>query len=82
MSRFTTRFVLNFQYIIDIHQQSTIGGGLAVGSLLLIEEDKLATYSNSLSKFFITDGVVNNHSVFVVNLDDDPEDFVGFETEN
>lgn len=57
---------------------STLGGGLAIGSLLLIEEDKFATYSNSLSKFFIAEGIVNNHSVFVVNLDDDPEDFVSF----
>ncbi|KAG4067105.1 hypothetical protein HA402_000096 [Bradysia odoriphaga] len=53
-----------------------LGGGLAIGSLLLIEEDKFATYSNSLSKFFLTDGIVNNHSVFVVNLDDDPEEFI------
>lgn len=57
---------------------SSIGGGLPIGSLLLIEEDKFATYSNSLSKFFIAEGLVNNHSVFAVNLDDDPEDFVSF----
>ncbi|XP_037033344.1 elongator complex protein 4 [Bradysia coprophila] len=53
-----------------------LGGGLAIGSLLLIEEDKFATYSNSLSKFFLTDGIVNNQSIFVVNLDDDPEEFI------
>lgn len=81
--RFPTRFVLNIHSIIDIHQQNQqSGGGLAVGSLLLIEEDKFATYSNSLNKFFITEGVVNSHSVFVVNLDDDPEDFVSFKTLN
>lgn len=61
-------------FINNSHSRS--GGGLAVGSLLLIEEDKFATYANSLSRFFLTEGVVNNHSMFVVNLDDDPEDFV------
>lgn len=49
-----------------------------IGSLFLIEEDKFGTYSNSLSKFFLTEGIVNSHSAFVVNLDDDPEDFVSF----
>lgn len=63
-----------------INIQFFVGGGVAVGSLFLIEEDKFATHSNSLTKFFITEGVVNNHSVFVVNLDDEPEDFVSMKT--
>ncbi|KAM4720995.1 elongator complex protein 4 isoform 1-T1 [Rhinophrynus dorsalis] len=49
-----------------------LGGGLAVGSLLLIEEDKYNTYSHLLLKYFLAEGVVNGHEVFVASASDDP----------
>ncbi|XP_030056526.1 elongator complex protein 4 isoform X2 [Microcaecilia unicolor] len=50
---------------------SVIGGGLAVGTLLLIE-DKYNMYSNLLLKYFIAEGVVSGHDLFVASAEEDP----------
>ncbi|GIY73343.1 elongator complex protein 4 [Caerostris extrusa] len=42
-----------------------IGGGLAVGTLCLIEEDLYNSYSHVLVKYFLTEGVANNHKLFL-----------------
>lgn len=42
-----------------------IGGGLAVGTVCLIEEDYHNTYSNILVKYFLTEGIANNHKLFL-----------------
>lgn len=52
------------------------GGGLPIGSVLLIEEDKFVTYSKALARYFLAEGTVHKHELFVVNLDDDPQEFV------
>ncbi|KAM8939994.1 elongator complex protein 4 isoform 2-T2 [Pelodytes ibericus] len=49
-----------------------LGGGLAVGTLLLIEEDMYSTYSNLLLKYFLAEGVVNGHEVYVASASEDP----------
>ncbi|NP_001088363.1 elongator complex protein 4 [Xenopus laevis] len=49
-----------------------LGGGLAVGTLLLIEEDTYGTYSHLLLKYFLAEGVVSGHEVFVASANDDP----------
>ncbi|XP_075044136.1 elongator complex protein 4 isoform X2 [Mixophyes fleayi] len=49
-----------------------LGGGLAVGTLLLIEEDEYSTYSNVLLKNFLAEGVVSGHEVYVASASDDP----------
>ncbi|GBN08185.1 Elongator complex protein 4 [Araneus ventricosus] len=41
------------------------GGGLAVGTVCLIEEDHYNTYSNVLVKYFLAEGVANNHNLFI-----------------
>ncbi|GFS85907.1 elongator complex protein 4 [Nephila pilipes] len=46
-----------------------IGGGLAVGTVCLIEEDCYNTYSNILVKYFLTEGVANNHKLFLSSGD-------------
>nr|XP_033784172.1 elongator complex protein 4 [Geotrypetes seraphini] len=51
---------------------SLIGGGLAVGTLLLIEEDKYNMYSNLLLKYFLAEGVVCHHDLFVASAEEDP----------
>ncbi|KAE8606801.1 hypothetical protein XENTR_v10010872 [Xenopus tropicalis] len=51
-----------------------IGGGLAVGTLLLIEEDTYGTYSHLLLKYFLAEGVISGHEVFVASANDDPTD--------
>ncbi|XP_029438993.1 elongator complex protein 4 isoform X2 [Rhinatrema bivittatum] len=55
---------------------SAIGGGLAVGTLLLIEEDKYNKYSHLLLKYFLAEGVVCGHDLFVASAEEDPNDIV------
>ncbi|XP_072277962.1 elongator complex protein 4 [Pyxicephalus adspersus] len=50
-----------------------LGGGLAVGTLLVIEEDTYSTYSNLLLKYFVAEGVVSGHEVFVASASGDPQ---------
>ncbi|OXB60957.1 hypothetical protein ASZ78_011011, partial [Callipepla squamata] len=47
-------------------------GGLAVGTLLLIEEDKYGVYSNLLFKYFLAEGVVCGHDLFIASSQDPP----------
>ncbi|KAJ8248922.1 hypothetical protein GJAV_G00229220 [Gymnothorax javanicus] len=53
-----------------------IGGGLAVGTLLLIEEDKYDSYSRMLVKYFLAEGVVCGHSLFVASARDHPNEIL------
>ncbi|XP_075423447.1 elongator complex protein 4 isoform X2 [Ascaphus truei] len=53
-----------------------LGGGLAIGTLLLIEEDTYSTYSHLLLKYFLAEGVVNGHEVFVASANEDPTDIL------
>lgn len=52
------------------------GGGLPIGSILLIEEDKMVRYSEYLVKFFLTEGIVHKHGIFLASLDMDPREIV------
>ncbi|XP_069479648.1 elongator complex protein 4 isoform X3 [Ambystoma mexicanum] len=53
-----------------------IGGGLAVGTLLLIEEDKYNIYSQLLLKYFLAEGVISGHSLFVGSAENNPKDIL------
>lgn len=44
-----------------------LGGGLAIGTVLVLEEDVSGNYSKLLLKYFLSEGLVHNHSVFVTN---------------
>ncbi|KAM9014974.1 elongator complex protein 4 isoform 1-T1 [Ara ararauna] len=50
-----------------------LGGGIAVGTLLLIEEDKYGLYSNLLFKYFLAEGVVCGHDLFVASAKEHPD---------
>lgn len=52
------------------------GGGLPIGSILLIEEDKIGRYAKYLTKLFLAEGTVHKHALFVANYDNDPLDTV------
>lgn len=52
------------------------GGGLQLGSMMLIEEDKHGVYSKALHRYFLGEGSMHNHQLLVVNLDEDPKEFV------
>uniref|UniRef100_A0A2I3HKM2 Elongator complex protein 4 n=1 Tax=Nomascus leucogenys TaxID=61853 RepID=A0A2I3HKM2_NOMLE len=49
-----------------------LGGGLAVGTVLLIEEDKYNIYSPLLFKYFLAEGIVNGHTLLVASTKEDP----------
>ncbi|XP_015486697.1 elongator complex protein 4 isoform X1 [Parus major] len=50
-----------------------LGGGVAVGTLLLIEEDKYGLYSNLLFKYFLAEGIVCGHELFVASAKEHPD---------
>uniref|UniRef100_UPI00398F4833 elongator complex protein 4 isoform X2 n=1 Tax=Pristiophorus japonicus TaxID=55135 RepID=UPI00398F4833 len=53
-----------------------IGGGLAVGTLLLVEEDRYESYSRMLLKYFVAEGAVCGHSLFLASARDHPEEIL------
>ncbi|XP_067850294.1 elongator complex protein 4 [Heptranchias perlo] len=53
-----------------------IGGGLAVGTLLVVEEDRYESYSRMLLKYFVAEGVVCGHSLFIASARDHPEEIL------
>ncbi|XP_023218826.1 elongator complex protein 4-like [Centruroides sculpturatus] len=50
-----------------------LGGGLTVGTILLIEEDKYGRYAKLLMKHFLAEGVTNNHSILLASGDESPK---------
>uniref|UniRef100_A0A1B6HED0 Elongator complex protein 4 n=1 Tax=Homalodisca liturata TaxID=320908 RepID=A0A1B6HED0_9HEMI len=54
-----------------ISLDSLIGGGLQIGSILLIEEDEFGVFSKYLTKYFLAEGLVNKHCLFIGSLDCD-----------
>ncbi|XP_055455325.1 elongator complex protein 4 isoform X1 [Psammomys obesus] len=53
-----------------------LGGGLAVGTLLLIEEDKYNIYSPLLFKYFLAEGIVSGHTLLVASAKENPADIL------
>nr|CAD7456994.1 unnamed protein product [Timema tahoe] len=53
-----------------------IGGGLAVGTITLIEEDTFGIYAKLLLKYFLSEGVMCRHSLLVASQDSDPKKMV------
>ncbi|XP_067142218.1 elongator complex protein 4 [Centruroides vittatus] len=53
-----------------------LGGGLTVGTILLIEEDKYGRYAKLLMKHFLAEGVTNNHSILLASGDESPKNIL------
>ncbi|XP_064400311.1 elongator complex protein 4-like [Halichondria panicea] len=53
-----------------------LGGGLAVGTVLLVEEDVCGSYSRLLLKYFLAEGVMCGHSLLLASASENPEDIV------
>ncbi|KAM7085802.1 elongator complex protein 4 isoform 2-T2 [Molossus nigricans] len=53
-----------------------LGGGLAVGTVLLIEEDKYNIYSHFLFKYFLAEGIINGHTLLVASAKENPADIL------
>ncbi|XP_071809382.1 elongator complex protein 4-like [Asterias amurensis] len=50
-----------------------VGGGLAVGSVLLIEADTYGHYAQLLLRYFLAEGVMNGHAMFLGSADERPQ---------
>ncbi|KAK4883015.1 hypothetical protein RN001_006334 [Aquatica leii] len=46
-----------------------LGGGIPVGTVFLIEEDQQGTYAKIILKYFLAEGIVNEHSTFIASQD-------------
>ncbi|CAK1578245.1 unnamed protein product [Parnassius mnemosyne] len=53
-----------------------IGGGLPTGALFAIEEDVLGSYSRVLTKYFLAEGIICKHALFIASADEDPCEIV------
>lgn len=45
-----------------------LGGGLPIGTIMMIEEDEGGCYSGHMTKYFIAEGVISKHQIFIANL--------------
>nr|CAD7447103.1 unnamed protein product [Timema bartmani] len=73
--------VPSLDYIIGKHNYIIlrivhISGGLAVGTITLIEEDTFGIYAKLLLKYFLSEGVMCRHSLLVASQDSDPKKMV------
>jgi len=53
-----------------------IGGGLPMGSICLIEEDRFMTHAKVLAKYFLAEGVISKQEIFLGSLDDIPAEML------
>ncbi|ORX58073.1 PAXNEB-domain-containing protein [Hesseltinella vesiculosa] len=49
-----------------------LGGGLPVGTILVIKEDRATTYAQLLLKYFVAQGIASKQHCVLVSKDDDP----------
>ncbi|KAI9319262.1 Elongator complex protein 4 [Dichotomocladium elegans] len=48
-----------------------MGGGLPVGTVLLVKEDRATTYAQLLLKYFLAQGIASGHHCALASLDED-----------
>ncbi|XP_057336221.1 elongator complex protein 4 [Microplitis mediator] len=53
-----------------------IGGGLPIGTILLLEEDKYGNNAKTILKYFFAEGCVAKHNLFVASQDFPPDKFI------
>ncbi|EDV98452.1 putative elongator complex protein 4 [Drosophila grimshawi] len=53
-----------------------LGGGLPIGSICLIEEDRFMTHAKVLAKYFLAEGVLSKQEIFLGSLDDLPAEML------
>ncbi|XP_064536169.1 elongator complex protein 4 [Drosophila montana] len=53
-----------------------LGGGLPIGSICLIEEDRFMTHAKVLVKYFLAEGVLSKQEIFLGSLDDLPAEML------
>ncbi|CAL1529602.1 unnamed protein product [Lymnaea stagnalis] len=55
---------------------NVIGGGLAVGTVLLVEEDTYSSYAKIMLKYFIAEGVMTGQSIFLSSAKEPPQQLI------
>ncbi|RUS21564.1 Elongator complex protein 4 [Endogone sp. FLAS-F59071] len=53
-----------------------LGGGIPIGTVLLIREDRRTAYAHLLLKYFLAQGIASGHGVAVASKDERPADIV------
>lgn len=53
-----------------------LGGGLPVGSIMLVEEDTFGQYSRLILKYFLAEGVMCGHSMLLASASEDPSEIL------
>nr|XP_023030181.1 elongator complex protein 4 [Leptinotarsa decemlineata] len=57
-----------------------LGGGIPVGTVVLIEEDFHGSYSKIILKYFLAEGIVSKHSTLIASQDVNPSNIVSTKT--
>ncbi|GFO03063.1 elongator complex protein 4, partial [Plakobranchus ocellatus] len=52
---------------------NVIGGGLAVGTVFLLEEDVYGSYSRLILKYYLAEAVLTKQSIFLSSVDESTE---------
>ncbi|XP_062513143.1 elongator complex protein 4-like [Corticium candelabrum] len=71
----TKHSVQNSQLLVSTGVPSIdvlLGGGIAVGTIFLVEEDVYGSYARILCKYFLAEGIVSQHAVHVSSADRSP----------
>jgi len=58
------------------HLDALIGGGMPIGTLMLIEEDYAGSYAKLIMKYFLAEGIYSNHSTSFSTLVQSPESII------
>jgi len=53
-----------------------LGGGLPIGTLLLVEEDYRGSYAKLILKYFLAEGVYHRHGIHLSSLTQDPDSII------
>lgn len=53
-----------------------LGGGLPLGGILLVEEDAFGTYCKQLLKYYVAEGIEQNHRIYFASSDIEPSKFL------
>lgn len=53
-----------------------IGGGMPIGTLMLIEEDYAGSYAKLIMKYFLAEGIYSNHSACFSTLTQSPQSII------
>ncbi|CAG8711453.1 7479_t:CDS:2 [Funneliformis mosseae] len=70
----STGLYLDFYKIIFKH---ILGGGIPIGSVLLIKEDRHTEYARLLLKYFLVQGIVSGHHVLLSTAEErEPKNFI------